>query len=138
MHDPISDFPPAFPSSMSPSSQPPLPQLGLDEFISDEQLLVLLERREATRRGSVLYARTGATYVLHEAVRVLGCASQESDPYGFIGVADTLGGMLKRGFVMSAERIALGRMVYDVEYGYVIEPVGNGSADASGINPKIG
>lgn len=133
MHDPISDFPPA----MSPS-HPPLPQLGLDEFISDEQLAVLLDRHEATRRGSILHARGGSLYVLHEALRVLGCASQESDPYGFIGVVDTLGGMLKRGFVMSAERIALGRRVYDVEYGYIIEPVGNGSADASGINPKIG
>jgi hypothetical protein len=123
---------------MLPSSQPPLPQLGLDEFISDEQLAMLLERGEATRRGSILSAQGGATYVLQEGLRVLGRVTQETDPYGFIGVVDTIGGMLKRGFIVSAERIALGRAVYDVEYGYLVEPMGNGSADASGINPKLG
>jgi hypothetical protein len=134
MHDPISDLPPA----MSPISQPPLPQLGLDEFISDEQLDVLIDRGEAMRTGSIVRSCAGAMYVLHEAVRVIGRVNQETDPYGFIGVVDTVGGMLKRGFVMSAERIALGRAVYDAEYGYIVEPVGNGSADASGVNPKIG
>lgn len=134
MHDRISDFPPA----MSPLSHPPMPQLGLDEFISDEQLELLIERGEAVRLGSVVRDRNGATFVLHEAVRVLGRVSQETDPYGFIGVIDTIGGMLKRGFVMSSERIALGRAVYDAEYGFIVDPIGNGSADASGVNPKIG
>lgn len=139
MHDRISDLPPAFPyDAMSPSSPPPLPQLGLDEFISEEQLAMLVERGDAVRRGAIVRAPSGVMYVLHEAVRVLGRVSQETDPYGFIGVVDTVGGMLKRGFVMSASRIALGRAVYDAEYGYIVEPVGAGSPDASGVNPKIG
>lgn len=134
MHDRISDLPPA----MSPISQPPLPRLGVDEFVSDEQLALLIEHGEVVRRGTILRTRSGVMYVLHEAVRVLGRVSQETDPYGYIGVVDTVGGMLKRGFVMSAERIALGRAVYDAEYGYIIQPVQNGSPDASGVNPKIG
>ncbi len=133
MHHRISDLPPA----MSAPSQPPLPQLGLDEFVSNERLRAALERGDATRHGAILRARNGNMFVLTEAVRVLGRVSQETDPYGFIGVVDTIGGMLARGFVMSAERIALGRAVYDAEYGYIIEPVGNGSADASGVNPKL-
>ena len=123
---------------MSPISQPPLPRLGLDEFISVEQLAVLEEQGAAVRRGAIVNAPSGAMFVLHEAVRVLGRVSQETDPYGFIGVVDTVGGMLKRGFVMSAERIALGRAVYDVEYGYIVERVGSASPDASGVNPKVG
>ena len=43
--------------------------------------------------------------------------------------------MVKRGFVMSAERIALGRCIYDVEYGYIAQPV-NG-ADSSGVNRRL-
>ncbi len=134
MQDRISDFPPA----MSPIRQPPLPQLGLDEFISDGQLAAMIDAGHATRRGAIVHGQNGSMYVLHEAGRVLGRVSQESDPYGYIGVVDTIGGMLKRGFVMSAERIALGRAVYDAEYGFIVEPVGSGSADASGVNPKIG
>ena len=133
MNDPISH-----PPAMSPQSQPPLPQIGLDEFISDEHLAEILARGEATRSGAILRTTTGAVFVLHEAIRVLGRVSQETDPYGFIGVVDTIGGMLKRGFVMSAERIALGRTVYDAEFGYIVQAIGNGSADASGVNPKLG
>ncbi len=131
MHDRISDFPPA----MSPISQPPVTQLGDDEFISNQQLEKLLELGHASRRGMLLRARTGQQFVMHEAVRVLGRLGQESDPYGFIGVVDTIGGLLKRGFVMSAERIALGRAVYDAEYGYIVEPIDTGNPDASGVNP---
>ncbi len=134
MHDPISDFPPA----MSPSHEPPLPQLGLDEFVSDSELAKLIARGAVARAGSVLRSQNGAMYVIVEAVRVLGRAGQQTDPYGFVGVVDSLANMLKRGFVMSAERIALGRTVYDAEFGYLVQPVGNGSADRSGVNPKIG
>jgi hypothetical protein len=134
MHDPISDYPPA----MSPVSEPPVARLGLDEFISEEQLARLLERGDAIRNGCILRGKNGALYTLQEAVRVLGNVSQETDPFGFIGIIDTVGSMLKRGFVMNSERIALGRAIYDAEYGYLVQPVGNGSADQSGVNPKLG
>jgi hypothetical protein len=134
MHDPISEYPPA----MSPISEPPVARLGLDEFISEDQLAGLVQRGEAIRNGCMLVARNGTLYMLQEAVRILGNVSQETDPFGFIGIVDTVGSLLKRGFVMSAERVALGRAIYDAEYGYLVQPIGNGSADQSGVNPKMG
>jgi hypothetical protein len=91
----------------------------------------------------VLVHSSGHMYVLCDAVRVVGRAEQETDPYGFIGVIDTIGNMLKRGFVMSAERIALGRAVYDAEFGYIVQEVAGdpptaSRADESGVNPKVG
>jgi hypothetical protein len=124
MHDPI--------------SEPPVARLGLDEFISEDQLAGLVQRGEAIRNGCMLVARNGTLYMLQEAVRILGNVSQETDPFGFIGIVDTVGSLLKRGFVMSAERVALGRAIYDAEYGYLVQPIGNGSADQSGVNPKMG
>jgi hypothetical protein len=117
----------------------------LDEFLSDDALHRLVATRAVVRAGMLLTASDGRRFALLEAVRVLGSApssrptsSHGSDPYGFTGLVDTVGNMLRRGFVMSSERVALGRRAYDVEYGWLLTPVPTASADASGINPRIG
>jgi hypothetical protein len=79
--------------------------------------------------------------VLTEAVRILGNASQETDPYGFTGLTESLAALLRRGFVLSDGRVALGRTVYDAEHGYLTQlvdgPRPSGRADESGVNPAL-
>ncbi len=110
--------------------------LVLDEFIAEDHLAMLLARGDAQRSGCLLRLRDGRLYALQDAARVLGNVRQETDPYGLTGSVDSVANLLRRGFVMNAERIALGRCVYDVEYGYVVQHIA-GSADASGQNPVI-
>jgi len=121
---------------MTPAyTKSPLPPIEVDGFVTDDQLRRWVASGQATRKGCRLSLRDGREYVLLEAVRVLGNTSSGTDPYGFTGRVDTVGAMLKRGFVMSAERIALGRRVYDVEYGWLAEPMAD--ADRSGVNPAV-
>jgi len=131
MNDPY-DFPPA----MSPLRDTSPPPLAADEFISDEELHALIARGTVRRDGCVLRTDDGTPYLLAEAMRALGNISQETDPYGVTGQAETLGGWLRRGFVMSSQRIALGRAVYDAESGFILRRLAR-DADASGINPAI-
>jgi len=120
---------------MSPTHQQQRPRLQLDDFIGEDELAGMVDRGEVARAGCLLTARDGRLWALQEAVRVLGTVSHETDPYGLCGVVNTIGAMVKRGFVMSAERIALGRCIYDVEYGYIAQPI-NG-ADSSGVNRRL-
>lgn len=118
------------------------PRVSLEELVSDEELARLVAAGHVTRAGVLLTTWDGQIFTLQEAVRVLGSVpssrpggSHGSDPFGFTGLVDTVGNMLKRGFVMSSSRVALGRRAYDVEYGWLAFPVG--SADKSGVNPKV-
>lgn len=131
MNDPY-DFPPA----MSPAYDTSPPPLTADEFISDDELTAVLAQGGVRRDGCVLRTHDGTTYLLEEAMRALGNIRQETDPYGVTGQAETLGGWLRRGFVMSSQRIALGRAVYDAESGFILRRLAR-DADASGINPAI-
>lgn len=130
MNDPY-DFPPA----MTPARAPE-PRLAADEFIAKDALDGLVAAGEIRLQGALARTTGGGLYVLRDAVRVLGNVSHETDPYGFTGQVDTLAAFLRRGFVMSGERIALGRSVYDVEYGFLVQPV-SGGADRSGVNPAL-
>lgn len=131
MTDPY-DFPPA----MHPVHEPEPVRLAPDEFLSRDALDALAANGEIHLAGALARTRDGERYVLRDALRVLGKVSPETDPYGFIGHTDTLASFLRRGFVMSAERIALGRSVYDVEYGYLAQRVG-GDADRSGTHTAL-
>ena len=130
MNDPF-DFPPA----MIPA-RADQPRLAADEFIARDDLDGLVAAGEVRLQGAIARTTTGGVFVLREAVRVLGNISHETDPYGFTGQVDTVGAFLRRGFVMSGERIALGRSVYDVEYGFLVQLV-SGGADRSGINTAL-
>jgi hypothetical protein len=111
------------------------PAIHIEDFLSDVDIIELVSRGEAKRDGCILRLSDRRVFVLQEAVRVLGTVSHETDPYGFCGTTDTIGALLKRGFMMSANRIALGRAVYDAEYGYLVQEVGFGNPDASGVSP---
>ncbi|MEZ4443614.1 MAG: hypothetical protein R3B72_31370 [Polyangiaceae bacterium] len=129
---PRSDFPPA----MTPAQDTDEPlEPTLEDFVSEAELARQLAARRLTRVGHVIHLRDGRRYVLVEAVRILGAASAETDPYGLTGTTDTLRSFLRRGFVMNAERLALGRHVYDAEYGYLLHRMAD--ADASGVNPVV-
>ncbi len=132
MNDPLSNIPPPM-GSLRPPQRPPV---ALDDFMASSDLDRLLDEGGTVRAGCILTTADGRAYALQEAVRVLGNISPESDPYGFTGLVETVGTLIKRGFVMSAERIALGRSVYDVEYGWLAQPVM--TADESGVNPTVG
>lgn len=126
----------------------PIP-IYLDDFVTEAAVAELVARRQLTRVGSVLRLRDGRFCVLTEAVRILGSASQETDPYGFTGLTESLASLLRRGFVLSDGRVALGRTIYDAEHGYLTQWVNasshgasghganNNGADESGINPVL-
>jgi len=131
MNDPY-DFPPAMTAAYDASP----PSLAADEFVSDDELASLLASGSVIRDGYILRADDGTAYLLEEAMRALGNISQETDPYGVIGQAETLGDWLRRGFMMSSQRIALGRSVYDAESGFILRRL-DGDADASGVNVAL-
>ena len=110
--------------------------IAIDEFLAERELALLIERGDAHQHGAMMRMRDGRLYVLREGVRILGNISHETDPYGFTGTADTLRALLKRGFVMHSERLALGRAIYEAEFGFLPQLISTG-ADQSGINPIL-
>ncbi len=130
MPHPLSSSPPP----MSPAHDVSDATL-FDDFLAENTLGRMVERGEVHRDGCLVRTRDGRRYALRAAVRILGHINQETDPYGLTGTTDTVAGMLERGFVVSAGRVALGRQVYDTERGYLAQPIGD--PDASGINPVI-
>lgn len=108
----------------------------MDGFLPDELLDELLSGGHAERVGCLLQTRDGRRYVLEDAVRVLGCASGKTDPYGITGMVESLGALVRRGFVVTVQRIALNRIAYDVEFGVLAHPLA--SADETGVNARVG
>jgi len=94
-------------------------RIALYDFVGEEYLQQLHCSGAASRDGCLLRLADGQLYALKPAVRILGTLSHETDPYGLIGTTDTIAAMLERGFVMSADGVALGRTTYAVEYGYL-------------------
>jgi hypothetical protein len=121
------------------SSNPPAPlspRLAMDGFLPDELLASLLEGGQATRAGSVLHTRDGRTYLLEDGVRVIGRHDRDTDPYGFTGLVESVGALVRRGFVVTAERIALNRVAYDVELGVIAQPLVLG--EDTGVTRRAG
>lgn len=103
---------------------PKAQSLVMDGFVPDDLLASLLKAGHATRQGALLEDREGRRYLLEDAVRVVACREHDTDPYGFTGMVETVGSLLRRGFAVSAHRIAIGRLSYDVELGAVVQPLG--------------
>lgn len=121
---------------MTSDPAPISPRLAMDGFVPDDQLTRLLASGRAERVGCVLRAGDGRRYLLEDALRVLGCTEERTDPYGMIGTVESIGSLVRRGFMVTSSRIALNRVVYDVELGVLAHPLG--SADESGINAQVG
>ena len=141
---------------MSPA--PTLPLLD-EEFLSADDLQALCSPNDrgdthAVRQGALLHtdeglggnlvdleARANLGCVLLEAVRILGTVTGDTDPYGYIGRVETLGALVKRGFVINAQRCGLGRQAYEIQHGYLLEAVAatsrRGDPDESGGNPAV-
>jgi hypothetical protein len=47
-----------------------------------------------------------------------------------------LGSLVRRGFVVTSRRVALNRVVYDVEFGVLAHPLTD--ADATGVTARVG
>jgi hypothetical protein len=121
------------------SSNPPAPlspRLAMDGFLPDDLLTSLLESGHATRSDGVLHTSDGRTYVLEDGVRVIGCHDRANDPYGFTGMVESIGALVRRGFVVSSERIALNRIAYDVELGVIAHPLVLG--EDTGVTRRAG
>jgi hypothetical protein len=95
----------------------------VDGFLPDEHLASLVDTGRATQTGPVLRTGDGRTYLLEDAVRVLGCRDRELDPYGLTGLVESIGSLVRRGFVVTDNRIALRRVTYDVELGVLAHPL---------------
>jgi len=106
----------------------------MDGFVPDDLLESLLNGGQVQRDGCLLTTADGRNYVLEDAVRVLGSSNRHSDPFGYVGMVASVRYLLRRGFVMSAERVALDRTVYDVEYGVIAHPLA--TEDQTGITVR--
>lgn len=100
-------------------------------FLASRQLQIMLKREQAVLDGTVLSLPDGRLFALQDAVRVLGHARQETDPYGLCGVVVAVRTMLQRGFSLNANQAALGRVLYDVEYGYLAQSLADPQDDRS-------
>ena len=121
---------------MQPSTRPPPPstlEVPPDGFVPEHDLAMACGRGVAVRTGAVLSLRDGRRFALEAAVRVLGRYDGETDPFGLTGAIEPIASLLRRGFVIGAERVALGKLVYDVVCGAVLHPFG--SPDESGPWP---
>lgn len=107
----------------------------MDGFLPDELLESLQAKGQAERVGCVLRTRDGRQFALEDAVRVLGCVGDRTDPYGMIGMVESLGALIRRGFVVTSARIALNRVAYDVELGVLAHPLAG--ADETGVNARV-
>jgi hypothetical protein len=112
------------------------PRLVLDGFVPDELLTSLLDSGHASREGTVLLVDDGRSYIVEDAVRVLGCHERANDPYGFTGTVETVGTLVRRGFVVTSERIALNRVSYDVELGVLASPMPH--SEHTGVKRRAG
>jgi hypothetical protein len=130
MHDRISSNPPPTPRAEA------MQLLAVDDFVSEERLRLLVARGLGRCDGCLLELRDGRRFAMLDAVRIIGHVTQETDPFGMIGMVLTLGSLLRRGFTLSAGRMMLGRHVWDLEHGFLLEPMA-ADPDASGINPVV-
>ena len=122
--------------STMPSPPPVSSHFEPESFLPCDLHDRLIPAGLVTRRGPLLTTHDGTRYAAQGAVRIVGNPHPESDPFGMTGRVEPICELLKRGFVMSAERAALGRQIYDVQYGIIAYPLAD--PDASGFNRAIG
>jgi hypothetical protein len=127
-----------------PSGSPVVVRVGDDGFASDSQLASWVRSGAAVRAGAVLTTREGRRFMLQDALRIIGLQSGDVDherrelpvdPYGLTGRVDTIRQLLRQGALLSADRVRLGQLTYDVEYGVLALPFA--SSDESGANPRV-
>lgn len=114
--------------STHPTSRPPPPpasSIRIPEggFIPETMLDAWTRAGHASRSGPVLAMADGRSFVLQDAVRVLGRRNGDTDPYGLTGRVESLREFVKRGASVSAACLRLGQAVYDIEYGALSVPV---------------
>lgn len=110
-------------------------------FVPEQELMGFVSTGAVRRAGILLETADGRAFVLQEAVRFLGRFDGETDPFGLVGAVEPVASLLKRGFVMNSERVALGKLVYDVVFGVICHPLPTrppqppGTPDDSGPQP---
>lgn len=112
---------------MSPPPAPRVPatsrlRVGEDGFISDAQLDAWGRSGDAVRVGASLRLSDGRSFVLSDALRVLGRRNGETDPYGLVGRVLLLRPVLRQGGALFADALRIGAAIYDVEYGVQASP----------------
>jgi hypothetical protein len=122
-------------TSTPPAGSAVVVRVGDDGFASDSQLASWVRSGAAVRAGAVLTTREGRRFMLQDALRIIGLQSGDVDPYGLTGRVDTIRQLLRQGALLSADRVRLGQLTYDVEYGVLALPFA--SADESGANPRV-
>lgn len=110
-------------------------RLGYGGFVSEAVLAGWVHVGDVVRAGALLKVVDGRRYVLTEALRILGRANGETDPYGLTGRVNTLRDLLVQGATLTASSVRLGPAIYDVEYGFVARLLA--SADESGPHPSV-
>jgi hypothetical protein len=87
------------------------------------------------RAGATLATHDAQRFLLTDACRVLGPQNGDRDPYGLSGRVDALRELIRQGASVSRDRVRLGAVVYDVEFGFLAIPYA--SADESGCSPAV-
>lgn len=119
------------------SSRPPqaLAALSAGSFVSEGTIEALVRANEVTRAGATLTTKSGKRFILQDAARILDRRDGMPDTFGLIGKVELLRTFLRNGAALSSDAIRFGNVIYDVEWGAIVFPVG--SADESGANPKV-
>ncbi len=96
----------------------------LEGFLPDKLIDRLIRTGYLIRAGQLLVSTVDSrTYAQQDAVRFLEHRGGKTDPYGYIGRVEEIRSLLKRGFVVSATRIGLGKVIYEVEHGVILHAV---------------
>lgn len=120
---------------MQPAHQPPELALHKLGFLPEYLLMRYLELEYVHRLAPRQIATPRQSYVLQDAIRVLGVKSHDTDPFGLTGHVSPTRTLLERGFRLGKRRLSWGRYHFDMELGFLVHPLAN--ADSSGARPCL-
>jgi hypothetical protein len=92
-----------------------------DGFVPERKLREWVSSGLASRESCLLTLDDGRTFVLSDALRILGRRNGDSDPYGYTGRVFVLRELLSQGALLTADGVRIGTTVYDSELGVLAE-----------------
>jgi hypothetical protein len=122
------------PSSRARTGAPPAPpavHIAEDAFVSETTLDDWVRSGAAVRAGALLSTSDGRSFLLRDAVRVIGRRNGDTDPYGLTGRVEAIRDFIRRGASISADALRLGPAIYDIEYGLTTALAGAVAAPAA-------
>jgi hypothetical protein len=96
-------------------------EIGGDRFVAEVVLELWSRTKRARRVGGVLWLDDDHIHDVVDAVRVLGRRGGDADRFGWTGRVFPLRELVKLGATIGPDSASLGSVVYDIEYGVLLE-----------------